>query len=65
MNYNNLFRNLPILYFVVALLVVINNIAKFAPAQVLSFPLAIIVPGLLILFGFLGLKRKKNNQSQK
>ena len=54
MGSNRIFNRYPFLFFVVAALVIANNLFKFAPAQVLRGTLGIVVPIILIIFGTLG-----------
>jgi hypothetical protein len=53
-----LINKYPIIYFIIAFLVVLNNIFQFASGQVLSFPLSIIIPALLSIFGYISYKEK-------
>ncbi len=59
-----LFNSFPILFFVVAAIVISNDIFHYSPAYVLKAPLNYVVPLIMIIFGVLGYMAKNRARKQ-
>ncbi len=57
---SKVFIRYPWLFFVVAAIVISNNIFKYAPAQVLKAPISFIIPILFIVAGVVLYYRKRS-----
>ncbi|MFL9835699.1 hypothetical protein [Chryseobacterium terrae] len=58
-----LFKRFPWLFILLALVIVANNILKFAPAQVMQAPLSYIIPVVFFVIGILGYIIKSNSNN--
>jgi hypothetical protein len=62
-NKNRLLQKYPIIFIIVAVLIVLNNIFKFAPGQTFSGFTSILVPLIFVAIGGYFMLQNKKNQS--
>lgn len=61
MHTNRFLMRYPVLFFVLAAIIISNNLFEYAPAQVLTGIMAWLIPAILVILGIYGISLKNKS----